>query len=258
MTRGNEQTNNSGDPSTNKPEGEPGQGSDIAWNLREINARIAQAALRAGRRPEEITLVAVSKTFPISALAEALATGQRVFGESRIQEALPKIEALAALETSPPPPEWHLIGHLQRNKAASAVGRFALIHSVDSVRLIEELNARAGAAGLIQRILLELNVSGEESKLGADPSELPALLEALDRSPHLLGEGLMTIPPYDLDPEAARPYFRRLRELLAGLNERPRFHPCHLSMGMSGDFEVAIEEGATLVRVGSAIFGSRG
>jgi len=248
MTRHDDQTNNA--PAAR----EERWIAEILGRLKGIQARIAAAARRAGRSPESVALVAVSKTHPAALIAAARAAGQRVFGESRLQEALPKIEAL---ERTAPPPEWHLIGHLQRNKVAQAAGRFALIHSVDSVRLIEELEKQCAARGIDQRILLEINVSGEASKFGAPPEELPFLLAALEKTPHLRGEGLMTIPPYDLDPEAVRPHFARLRDLMAGLGERPNFTPRHLSMGMSGDFEVAIEEGATLVRVGTAIFGER-
>ena len=228
-----------------------GAGDPVAARLAEVQGRIAAAAARAGRGGGEVTLVAVSKTHPAAAIEAALTAGQLVFGESRVQEALPKVEALGGRA------EFHLIGHLQRNKAHQAVGRFALIHSVDSVRLIEELEKRATMLGIVQRVLLELNVSGEASKFGAPPEALPRLIDALERAEHLRGEGLMTIAPETDDPKEARPYFARLRELLASVTVTPHFAPIHLSMGMSGDFEVAIEEGATLVRVGSAIFGAR-
>lgn len=224
---------------------------ELKDRLQTIQARIDSAAIRCGRQPEEVSLVAVSKTHPIQALEEALAAGQFVFGENRLQEALEKIDRLGERA------EFHLIGHLQRNKAARAVGRFSLIHTVDSVRLIDELERRAAQAGLVQRLLLQINVSGEASKSGATPEQLGELLDALDGSPHLDGQGLMTIPPFSDDPEVVRPHFARLRELLAGIGVHERFAPLHLSMGMSGDFEVAIEEGATLVRVGTAIFGHR-
>lgn len=241
MTEHDEQTINSA----------AAQAAGVAERLEAIRRRIAEAARRAGRSPHDVTLVAVSKTHPAELLEAALAAGQIIFGESRIQEALPKIEALGGRA------EFHLIGHLQRNKVNQAVGRFALIHAVDSVRLIEELERRAAALGLVQRVLLEVNVSGEASKYGVPPEGVRELVEALERSPHLMGEGLMTIAPDVDDPEEVRPFFRRLRELGAGLTGFERFTPRHLSMGMSGDFEVAVEEGATLVRVGSAIFGTR-
>lgn len=245
MSHTDEQTNNT-PPGLNEREK-----AEIRACAGKIRACIAAAARRAGRPPEAVTLVAVTKTYPLAVLLAALEAGLDIFGESRIQEALPKIEAIGTRA------EWHLIGHLQRNKVDQAVGKFALIHSVDSLRLIQALEAQAKAMGVTQRILLQLNVSGEKSKYGALPEALPALLEALERSPHLSGEGLMTIPPYDPDPEASRRYFRRLKEILAETGARPRFTPRHLSMGMSGDFETAVEEGATLVRVGSAIFGER-
>lgn len=227
------------------------QGGTIAENLAEILERIAAAAARAGRRAEDVALVAVSKVKPASCVMEALAAGQTVFGESRIQEALSKIDEVG------PGPFWHMIGHLQTNKVRQAVGKFDLIHTVDSLRLIEEMDKRAGMAGVEQKLLLQINVSGETAKSGAAPDELPRLIEAVEASANLRALGLMTIPPYDLDPDAARPHFAALRTLAAGAPAGERFRPDHLSMGMSGDFEVAVEEGATLVRVGSAIFGKR-
>lgn len=225
---------------------------EIAGRLSEIRARMDAAARRAGRDPASVTLVAVSKTHPAERVRAALDAGQIVFGENRMQEALPKIEALADT-----PARWHLIGHLQSNKARQAAGRFELIHSVDSVNLIQELETRAAAAGIVQKILLQINVSGEESKFGASPSEIPALLDALSRAPHLSADGLMTIPPLTETAEISRPHFKRLRELIASIPADAPFTSRHLSMGMSDDFEVAIEEGATLIRVGTAIFGSR-
>jgi PLP dependent protein len=223
----------------------------VAERLARVRARIADAARRVGRDPREITLVAVSKGQPADAVRQAIASGQDLFGENRVQEALAKMAAVGK------PAHWHLIGHLQRNKASQAAGRFQLIHSVDSVRLIDELERLAAAAGREQALLLQINVSGEASKSGAPPGELPSLLDRLDASPHLRGEGLMTIPPWSEDPETTRPHFARLRDLLAGIGCRRRFAARHLSMGMSHDFEVAIAEGATLVRVGTAIFGQR-
>jgi pyridoxal phosphate enzyme (YggS family) len=212
-----------------------------------------RAAASVGRAPEEVALVAVSKTFPVEAVRLAAQAGQIDFGENRVQEALPKIDALGVAGV-----RWHLIGHLQSNKANAVVGRFALIHSVDSVHLIQALEKRAAALGVRQAILFQVNVSGEASKSGAAPGELPGLVDAMAAAPHLECQGLMTIPPWDADAEAARPHFARLRELLATLPTTDNIHPRHLSMGMSGDFEAAIAEGATLARVGSAIFGRRG
>ncbi|MEN6627998.1 MAG: YggS family pyridoxal phosphate-dependent enzyme [Candidatus Sumerlaeia bacterium] len=225
--------------------------SNIAASLAAVRARIEAAAARAGRDPREVTLVAISKTNPAEAVREAMAAGQLVFGENRIQEALPKIEAVGGAA------RWHLVGHLQSNKARQAVGRFELIHSVDSVGLIHELNERAAAAGLVQKILLQINVSGEASKFGAPPEALGELLGAVACAPHLAAEGLMTIPPFTDDPETSRPHFIRLRGLLDAIPANAPLTARHLSMGMSDDFEVAIEEGATLVRVGTAIFGAR-
>jgi hypothetical protein len=227
--------------------------SDVFRNrIREIRGRIDAAARRAGRDPAAVTLVAVSKTFPVETVRLAAGAGQADFGENRVQEALAKLEALNDLR-----PRWHLIGHLQRNKVSVAAGRFELIHSVDSSRLIEALEQRAAALEIRQRVLLQLNVAGEASKFGAPPEALGELIEALGAAPHLSCEGLMTIPPWSDDPEAARPHFARLRGLAGQLPETTNVRPLHLSMGMSGDFEVAVEEGATLVRVGSAIFGRR-
>jgi hypothetical protein len=216
----------------------------IADNLTVVRARIAAACERAGRAPEDVTLIAVSKTFGADALAAAFAAGQRDFGENRVQEALPKIEAIAArgLEA-----RWHLVGHLQSNKAKAAAGRFAVIHSVDSIRLAQELSRRAHRTA----VLLEVNVAQEESKFGFAPEEVAPALSSIANLPHLEVRGLMTVAPDAGDPEAVRPVFRKLRELrdALGLHE--------LSMGMSNDYEVAIEEGATMVRVGRAVFGER-
>lgn len=230
----------------------PESPNNLAGRLAAVRARIAAAAARAGRDPAAVKLVAVGKTHPAGLIREAFGAGQRDIGENRIQEALGKLDELADL-----PIAWHLIGHLQRNKARQAVGRFALIHSVDSARLIEALEAEAARAGVIQPILLQLNLSGEASKFGAAAEELPALLDAVAGAPHLRAEGLMTIPPYDEDPEKSRPIFRRLRRLLESIPAGGPLAARHLSIGMSNDFEVAVEEGATLVRVGTTIFGER-
>jgi hypothetical protein len=223
----------------------------IGARLAAVRARIAAAAERAGRPAGEIELVAVTKTHPPEAVRALFESGHRAVGENRVQELIAKMDALGGEG------EWHLIGHLQRNKAAAIVGRAALIHSVDSVRLIEELNKRAEAKGVVQRVLLEINVAGEANKTGAEPEALGAMIEALAAAPNLRAEGLMTMAPYSDDPEAARPHFARLRELPASIPPSPHFRPIHLSMGMSGDFEVAIEEGATIVRIGTAILGER-
>jgi len=229
-------------------------GSRIVDTIRErlaaVRRRIEAAAGRSGRAAASVTLVAVSKTMPVEAIREAVAAGATILGENRVQEARDKIEALAGAV------EWHLIGHLQTNKAKLAVGLFDRIHSLDSIRLAHELERHAGEAGRRVRCLVQVNVGGEEQKNGASESEVRPLLEAASRLPHILVEGLMAIPPFLSDPEAVRPFFRRLRVLREALARDGFFLP-DLSMGMTQDFEVAIEEGATLVRVGTAIFGPR-
>ncbi|MDI6853596.1 MAG: YggS family pyridoxal phosphate-dependent enzyme [Deltaproteobacteria bacterium] len=225
----------------------------IAQNLADIQKRIAAAARRAGRDPGGIRLVAVSKTVPVERLKEAVAAGQRLFGENYLQEARPKIAALGEEIT------WHFVGGLQTKKAKAAAGLFALIHSVDRLKLAQALNQAAAQAGRVQDILLQVNLVGEASKSGAAPEDAADLLKEIGRLDHLRVLGLMTMPPWFADPERVRPYFRALRELrdyLRSLHLTDSDLP-ELSMGMSGDFEAAIEEGATLVRVGSAIFGER-
>lgn len=227
--------------------------SEIARRLAEIKDRIAAAARRAGRDPEAVRLVAVSKTVGLEALREAVAAGQRLFGENYLQEAQGKIAALG------PEAEWHFIGHLQSNKAKAAVGRFALIHSLDRLSLAEALEKAAARRGTVQEVLVQVNLAGEASKSGVAPEAAAGLLQALRHFPHLRVVGLMTLPPFFPDPEAVRPYFRALRELRDQLVARDLADTGlpELSMGMSGDFEVAVEEGATLIRVGTALFGPR-
>ncbi len=215
----------------------------IAGNLREVERRIAAAAERAGRSPEEVTLVAVTKGLPPEAIRAAVDAGIEHIGENRVQEARPKVEWLSALGLRP---TWHMVGHLQRNKAKTAVEVFDIIHSVDSIRLAETLNAVAAST---LPVLLQVNVSGEATKGGFSAAELPASVADTVRLPNLAVQGLMTIAPLTSDPEQARPVFRRLRELRDSLGLE------YLSMGMTDDFEVAIEEGATMVRIGRAIFG---
>lgn len=225
--------------------------SAISHNLRCIKERIARAAERSGRRVEDIQLVAVSKTYPPETIQEAIDAGQTVFGENRVQDALPKIAALPA-DTI-----WHFIGHMQSNKVRKALGKFSLFHGVDNVDLARHMDRIGGELGLEVRVLLEVNVSGEESKFGFAPETLQESLEALLHLPHLRIEGLMTMAPYSENPESARPHFARLRELRDSLAKSTGASLPHLSMGMSGDFEQGIAEGATIVRVGSAIFGER-
>jgi PLP dependent protein len=219
--------------------------SEVAHNINQIRQRIGATAERAGRQPEEITLIAVSKTVEPERVETALAAGQTVFGESKVQEANAKIPLVSGRA------HWHMIGHLQTNKARLAVTLFDLIHSVDSVKLAAELNKWAESSGKTQSILLEVNVSGEASKFGLKPEDLESTLAGINQLPRLEVHGLMTVAPYAEEAEKARPYFRRLREL------RDTFGLRELSMGMTHDFEVAIEEGATMVRIGSAIFGER-
>jgi pyridoxal phosphate enzyme (YggS family) len=224
---------------------------NIATNLAEIRDQIASAARRAGRDPSSVRLVAVSKTHPAEAVAAAVGAAQRVFGESRVQEAREKIPGC------PPGLEWHFIGHLQKNKVRQALPLFSFFHSVDSTVLAEAINRIAGETGKPVEGLLEVNVSGEHTKYGFTPDELRAAFPALTKLPHLRIRGLMTMAPYSDNPEDARPVFRALRELRDELQSAHGYPLPELSMGMSGDFEPAIEEGATLVRVGSSIFGAR-
>lgn len=262
--------------------------------LKDIQKRIADAARRAGRNPDEITLVVVSKGFGIGRIKEAIDAGVTIFGENKVQELLPKMEAAGNIV--PMPIIWHFIGHLQGNKVKYITGEVDLIHSIDSLKLAEGVNYRAEKKGIVQNILLEINVSGEKSKFGIRPDETADIVTGVSRLSNVALKGLMTIAPYSEDPEESRPHFRKLRELrdkiLKKLSLSPgpspsfqkggegaKFNPPSLdgrgqgegelrrisyndfhdlSMGMSNDFEVAIEEGATLVRVGSAIFGERG
>jgi len=214
---------------------------DVAAGLAGVRERMAAACSRAGRDPASVRLVAVSKTKPIELLRAAQAAGQSIFGENYAQDLREKADALPGVE-------WHFIGALQTNKAKLVVGRAALIHTCDRIALAQELSKRAQSAGLTQRVLLEVNVGREPQKAGALPEDVPALLEKVRALPSLAPLGLMCIPPAEGDP---RGHFRSLRQLGQGLGLP------ELSMGMSADYEIAIEEGATLVRVGTAIFGER-
>jgi PLP dependent protein len=228
--------------------------SSIAERLTGIRERIATAARSAGRDPSSVRLVAVSKTFPTDAIREAYAAGQRDFGENRVQEALQKISSTADLEI-----RWHLLGHLQSNKARKAGPAFAGIHSIDSVELIQKIDAAAVEAGWRPELLIQVDLAGEATKFGAGPADVPRLFDAAAECRAARLMGLMTLPPVPEAPEDARPWFRRLRDLrdewLAAGVPAPMLR--ELSMGMSADFEVAIQEGSTMVRVGTAIFGSR-
>ena len=226
----------------------------IADRLAEVRGRIAAAALSAGRDPSSVRLIAVSKTFPIEAVREAFAAGQRDFGENKVQEALQKIDGSADLSI-----RWHLLGHLQTNKARKAAPAFAMIQSVDSLELLNKLDRAAEESGHSPELLVQVDLAGEATKYGASPAEVPRLFEAAAACRAARIVGLMTLPPPPDTPEEARPWFRRMRDLrqewlASGV---PDSMLRELSMGMSGDFEVAIQEGATMVRVGTAIFGSR-
>jgi pyridoxal phosphate enzyme (YggS family) len=236
-------------------------GSDtIAARVDAVLARREAAAARAGRHPLEIRMVSVTKTVPPARIKEAVAAGLTTFGESYVQEALDKIPRVAkSLGDSAADVSWHLVGRLQRNKARLAVSAFDLIHSVDSLALAREIDHRAAARGTVQQILLEVNLGGEASKAGLAPKEAVPVALAIDKLKNIRLSGLMTLPPLTPDPEASRPAFRTLRELLDEIRRRGLANDSfrELSMGMSDDFEVAIEEGATWIRVGTAIFGPR-
>jgi pyridoxal phosphate enzyme (YggS family) len=229
--------------------------TDIAASLAAVRSRIAAAAERAGRRSSDVTLVAVSKTFDAEHVRAAHAAGQRDFGENKVQEALQKISATA----DTPGVRWHLIGHLQSNKARKAAGSFACIHSIDSVDLLRRIDAAAAEQGAGPDVLIQVDFAGEATKFGVAAGEVEVIArEALGARAVRLS-GLMLIPPWSSDPEATRPWFVRLRELRDRLAaaDIPAAALRHLSMGMSHDFEAAVEEGATIVRVGTAIFGAR-
>jgi pyridoxal phosphate enzyme (YggS family) len=230
----------------------------ITENVSCVRDRISAAARRAGRRPEEVALMAVSKTFPAERILEAYDAGLRLFGENRVQEFASKADEVLDLSGA----EWHMIGHLQTNKAAKAAELFSAIDSVDSLKLAEKLSASARSLGKNLNVLIEINVGGEEAKSGVAPDTagLESLLQSAPRLESLTIRGLMTIPPFTDDPQQARPYFRKLRELRDQIAARnlPAIHMVTLSMGMSHDFEVAIEEGSTCVRLGTAILGERG
>lgn len=226
----------------------------IGANLEEIRNRIYSAARRGGRAPERVRLVAVSKKVPVERLHEAHACGQRLFGENYLQEAESKISQLGSGL------EWHFIGHLQSNKAAQAAGLFDLVETVDRLKVATALDRSLSASGRILPVLLQVNIGREPQKSGVWPEEAEGLLRQLQMLPNLLVRGLMVMPPFLDEAEEVRPFFRSTRELAARLADQGLLPPtteAELSMGMSGDYEVAIEEGATLVRVGTALFGGR-
>lgn len=225
----------------------------IAENLKEVHDRIRLAAEAAGRDPSEITLIAVSKTKPVSDLMEAYEAGERVFGENKVQEIMDKYDEM------PEDVSWHMIGHLQRNKVKYLPGKVSLIHSVDSLRLAETIEQEASAKGIVMPVLLEVNVAEEDTKFGLSVPDVLPLIEKIAAFPHLSVRGLMTIAPYVTDPEENRPVFRQLKILSVDISAKniDNISMNVLSMGMTGDYEVAIQEGATMVRVGTGIFGSR-
>ncbi len=236
-------------------------------NASAILKKMSHAAMRAGRSPDGVTLIAVTKTVGMEKIKEAVDIGLRIFGENRVQEAQKKVPGLKSEINPPSPPfseggmgglriEWHLIGHLQKNKAKYAVQLFDLIHTVDSMELAEEINRQAEKIDKIQKVLVQVKLSGEETKQGASEEDLAPLLARVKSLSNLQLKGLMAIPPFFEDPEKTRPYFRRLRELRDEA-EKAGCDLTELSMGMSNDFETAIEEGATMVRIGTALFGER-
>ena len=228
----------------------PARATDISANLAHIRERIARAAERSGRRPDEVTLVAVSKTFPAEAIRAAYEAGLRDFGENRVQEMSEKRAKLGDLDAT-----WHFIGHLQSNKAKLAAQIFDRVDSIDSLALAQKLDAAVSESRL--KVLLEVHLGGEATKSGVSEADLLALAEGVAALPNLDLRGLMTVPPYSDAPELVRPYFRKLRELRDGLSQGLGRSLPVLSMGMSHDFEIAIEEGSTEVRIGTALFGTR-
>jgi len=224
--------------------------SQIKENLLRVTERIEKAAQRVGRDPKEIRLVAVSKTVDAARIKEAIEAGVSILGENYVQEAQKKIEEIGK------PVAWHFIGHLQSNKAKYAVRLFDMIHSIDSLTLAEELNRRAEQVGQVAKVMIEVNISGEATKFGTDEEKVFSTVRGILNLGHLSLEGLMTMPPYFDLPEMSRPYYTKLRELKERM-VREGIPLKELSMGMSNDFEIAIEEGATYVRVGTAIFGER-
>lgn len=233
--------------------------SRIPENMRAVLAKLEAAAKRAGREPSSARLVAVTKTVSAAEALEAVAAGAAILGENRVQEALSKIRVMDTLKVGGvggADIEWHLIGSLQKNKARQAVGVFKLIHSLDSLDLAREIDRQAAKRGIIQKALVEINIASEETKRGIRPEEAPGFMKEASRLENLKITGLMCVPPITEDPESSRPYFKEMNRLAAELTLEG-FEMTELSMGMTQDYEVAAEEGATLVRVGTAIFGAR-
>lgn len=232
--------------------------ADTATRYQQIAKQVAQAAQNAGREPSEVTLVAVSKTRTIEEIIPAVRAGAVLLGENYVQEMQDKHAQMANMDL-PCEPQWHFIGHLQRNKVKYIADFCHLVHSIDSVRLLDEFQKRAAQAERIQPVLFQVDIAHEETKFGASENELPEMIETALESTSIDWQGFMTIAPASQDPEDSRPYYARLREIRDNLASQgiAKHHLRHLSMGMTNDFEVAIEEGATLVRVGTAIFGPR-
>ncbi len=229
--------------------------ADTSKMIRELNTikeRIASAAKGSGRSPDAVRLVTVGKTQPVERIREAISSGAEIIGENYIQEAREKFDQLVQLDA-----QWHFIGHLQRNKAKFAVRMFDLIHTVDSLRLARELDHQARKIGKVQPILVQVNISGEQTKSGVDETQALELVQGIVELENLRLEGLMTMPPFFDAPEKARPFFEALRTMRDRLAHQLKIELKELSMGMTGDYEVAIEEGATLVRIGTALFGAR-
>ncbi len=232
--------------------------TELAERIAEVQLRMTEAALRADRDPDEVELVAVSKTQDATTVTAAYVAGLHLFGENRVEEAAPKAQAVAALLAPDAPPAWHMVGHLQSRRAADVLPWAAMVHSIESDKLAQRLSRFCVEQGREMPVLIEVNVSGEESKYGVPPAEVAALAQEIAGLPGLRLEGLMTVAPLAADPETVRPIFAGLRALRDDLAGRfPQLDLHHLSMGMTDDFEVAIEEGATLVRIGRAIFGER-
>ncbi|MDD4524510.1 MAG: YggS family pyridoxal phosphate-dependent enzyme [Lachnospiraceae bacterium] len=225
----------------------------ITENLKSIEERIQQACDRSGRKRSDVKLICVTKTKPIPMLQEAYDDGQRDFGENKVQEIQNKLPQL------PDDINWHMIGHLQRNKVKFLIGNVKMIHSVDNGALAETISRLSCEHGIVTPVLIEVNVAGEDSKFGVHPADTESLIRAIAPLPGIRVKGLMTIAPYTDDPETNRPYFRALRELSIDIDKKniDNIEICELSMGMTGDFEVAVEEGATFIRVGTGIFGER-
>lgn len=225
----------------------------VTENLKSVEEKINRACERCGRKREEVTLIAVSKTKPVEMMEEALQSGIRTFGENKVQEIVKKQPLL------PDGLDWHMIGHLQRNKVRQIAGKVAMIHSVDSLRLAEQIQKEYKNLDIMAKILIEVNIAGEESKFGLASEETEELIRKIAQMPNLRVCGLMTIAPFTDDPEKNRIHFSNLRKLLVDINSKniDNISMTELSMGMTGDYEVAIEEGATMVRVGTGIFGDR-